>query len=342
MKQGNAREVVVITGASAGLGRATARLFAEQGANLGLIARGEDRLEAVKREVEALGGKAVAVSADVAGAEQVDSAAGKIEEILGPIDIWINNAMTTVFSPLEKISPEDYRRVTEVTYLGQVYGARAALARMRKRDRGTIIHVGSALAYRSIPLQSAYSGAKHAVKGFFEALRCELISEGSRIQVSLVNMPALNTPQFDWCKNHMPKRARPVAPVYQPEVGARALCWVAHHPRRELNVGVSSPLTIWGNRLAPELMDRYLAHTAIDGQQTSEPVDPDAPDNLWESVNGDRGAHGRFPSESHPFSPQFLLARSRNVVGLTGAAVLLGAVTSLGMRKMRERPQGRG
>ncbi|MDW5378749.1 SDR family oxidoreductase [Halomonas sp. HP20-15] len=333
-------EIVVITGASAGLGRATAREFARHGAHLGLIGRDPRRLEAVRSEVEALGARSVVVSADVADARQVEAAAERIEAELGPIDIWINGAMTTVFSPLHEMSAEEFKRVTEVTYLGNVNGTLAALKRMRPRDHGTIVQVGSALAYRPIPLQTAYCGAKHAIKGYTEGLRCELMNEGSHVHVTLVEMPGLNTPQFDWCRSHLPKRARPVAPVYQPEVGARAIYWAAHHRRRQLYVGISSLLTIWGNKLAPGLMDRYLAHNAVSGQQTGEPEDSSRADNLWQPVTGDRGARGRFNNEAHPQSMQLWATTHRREIGLAvGATVLLGVL--LGSRRVRRPLLGR-
>ncbi|MEA3251439.1 MAG: SDR family oxidoreductase [Pseudomonadota bacterium] len=332
------QEIVVITGAGAGLGRATAREFARHGAHLGLIGRDRNRLEAVRSEIEALGARTVVVSADVADARQVEAAAECIEAELGPIDIWINGAMTTVFAPLHAMSAEEFKRVTEVTYLGNVNGTLAALKRMRARDRGTIVQVGSALAYRPIPLQTAYCGAKHAIKGYTEGLRCELLNEGSRVHVTLVEMPGLNTPQFDWCRSHLPKRARPVAPVYQPEVGARAIYWAAHHRRRQLYVGVSSLLTIWGNKLAPGLMDRYLAHNAVDGQQTGEPEDSSRADNLWQPVAGDRGARGRFNAEAHSQSAQLWASTHRREIGFAAGAALLLAGALLGGRKRRRRP----
>ncbi|MDX5376907.1 MAG: SDR family oxidoreductase [Halomonas sp.] len=319
-------EVVVVTGAGAGLGRAVAREFALHGASVGLISRNQRRLEAAKSEVEALGGKAVIVSADMAHADQVEHAAGYIEQQLGPITIWVNGAMTTVFSPFHEMSPEEFKRVNDVTYMGYVHGTMAALKRMRPRNQGTIVQIGSALAYRPIPLQTAYCGAKHAIKGMTEGLRCELMHEGSNVHVTLVEMPALNTPQFDWCKSHLPRRARPVAPVYQPEVGARAVYWAAHQRRRQVYVGVSSLLTIWGNKLAPALMDRFMARTAVSGQQTSETEDPDRPDNLWQSVKGDRGARGRFGRESKSRSEQFWLTRHRDQVGLVAGSLLLAGV----------------
>jgi short-subunit dehydrogenase len=331
----NHHGVVVITGAGAGLGRETAREFARHGAALGLISRSSSRLEAVKSEVEALGGRAVTVSGDVASAEQIERAAERIEAELGPIAIWINNAMTTVFSSLHEMSADEFRRVTEVTYLGYVHGTMAALRRMRARNRGTIVQVGSSLAYRPIPLQTAYCGAKHAIKGMSEGLRCELLNEGSRVHITLVQMPALNTPQFDWCKSHMPNRARPMAPVYQPEVGARAIFWAAYQRRRQVNVGVSSTLTIWGNKIAPALMDRFLARTAVSGQQTSEAQDPGAPDNLWQPVKGDMAARGRFGRESYPRSGQLWLTTHRGQVGLIAGSLLLAGASLCASRLAR-------
>lgn len=321
--------VVVITGASAGLGRATAREFARNGATLGLIARNQERLEAVRSEAEALGVRVATFSADVANAEQVEQAAEHFEAELGPIDIWVNNAMTTVFSPLHELSAEEFRRVTEVTYLGFVHGTMAALKRMRARNRGTIVQVGSALSYRAIPLQSAYCGAKHAIRGFTEALRCELMHEGSQVHITRVEMPGLNTPQFEWCKSHLPRRARPMAPVFQPEVGARAVYWAAHHQRRQLNVGLSTILTIWGNKLLPTLMDRYLAHTAVGGQQCHEAHDPERPDNLYQPVKGDMGARGRFGREAHTHSQLLWLSTHRGKAGLAAAGAVLLAGTLL-------------
>ncbi|MGH8273116.1 MAG: SDR family oxidoreductase [Gammaproteobacteria bacterium] len=308
MKQTKNNEVVVITGAGAGVGRATVREFAKHGAHMGLLSRGEDRLEAARKEVAELGGKALPCSVDVADPEQVENAAEKIEAEFGPIDVWVNVAMTTVFSPFHEITPEEFKRVTEVTYLGNVNGTLAALKRMRSRDRGTIVQVGSALAYRPVPLQSAYCGAKHAIKGYTEALRSELLHAGSGVHVTIVEMPALNTPQFDWCKNNLSKKARPVAPVYQPEIAARAIYWAAHHRRRQLYVGFSTVKAIWGNKFIPGLLDRYLGRTAIGGQQADEAADPNRAYNLWEPVAGDPGAHGRFDDEAQARSFQLWLA----------------------------------
>jgi short-subunit dehydrogenase len=288
-------ETVVITGASAGLGRATAREFARHGARVGLLARGREGLEAASREVEELGGIAMAVPTDVADAAAVEAAAAAIEEKLGPIDIWVNNAMTSVFSPVNKMEPEEFKRVTEVTYLGVVHGTLSALKRMLPRDRGTIVHVGSALAYRSIPLQSAYCAAKHAVLGFFASLRTELMHDKSNVKTVMVQMPALNTPQFGWVKSRLPRKAQPVPPIFQPEVAARAIYYAAHHPgRREYYVGWSTVKAIVGNKLMPSFGDKYLARDGYDSQQHDGPENPDRPNNLWEPVAGDHGAHGSF------------------------------------------------
>ncbi len=297
------REVVVITGASAGVGRATVREFAKRGAWIGLIARGQGGLEGARREVEAAGGKALVLPVDVADAGQVESAAQRVEHELGPIDIWVNNAMTSVFSPIKEMTAEEFKRVTEVTYLGCVYGTLAALKRMLRRDRGTIVHVGSALAYRSIPLQAAYCGAKHALLGFFASLRTELLHDMSNVKTTMVQMPALNTPQFGWVKSRLPHKAQPVPPIFQPEVAARAIYYAAHHPeRREYFVGGSTVKAIFGNKLAPSFADHYLARHGYDSQQHDGPEDPDRPDNLWEPVAGDHGAHGAFDQRAKSFS----------------------------------------
>jgi NADP-dependent 3-hydroxy acid dehydrogenase YdfG len=266
--------VVVITGASAGVGRATARMFAGQGASLALIARGEEALNAAKEEAESFGVRALALPTDVADPHALQAATEEIERELGPIDVWVNNAMTSVFAPVHEITAEEYRRVTEVTYLGVVYGTLSALAGMRERDRGVIVQVGSALAYRGIPLQSAYCAAKHAIQGFTESLRCELMHEASNVRVTMVQMPALNTPQFDVVRTRLPRRPQPVPPIFQPEVAAKAIVTAAEHPaRREWWVGASTALTLIGNALAPGIGDRYLARTGYDSQQTSEPIE---------------------------------------------------------------------
>lgn len=295
-------EIVVITGASAGVGRAAVRAFAREGAHIGLLARGQDGLEAARREVEEKGGKAVVMPTDVADAEQVEQAAAAVEEQLGPIDIWVNNAMASVFSPFKEMKADEFKRVTEVTYLGVVYGTMAALKRMLPRNRGSIVQVGSALAYRGIPLQSAYCGAKHAIQGFTESLRCELIHDGSDIELSMVQLPAMNTPQFGWVKSRLPRKAQPVPPIYQPEVAADAIVWAARHKRRELQVGMTTVTVVLGNKLFPGWGDKYLGKTGYDSQMTDEPEDPNRPDNLWSPVPGDHGAHGTFDeraSDSH-------------------------------------------
>lgn len=251
--------VVVITGASAGVGRATVREFATRGARIGLLARDLDRLEATKQEVEELGGRALVLPTDVADPDQVEAAAAKVEATFGPIDVWVNNAMVSVLSPVKEMTTDEYRRVTDVTYLGYVYGTLSALRRMLPRDRGMIIQVGSALAYRAIPLQSAYCGEKHAIQGFTESLRSELIHDGSKVRVTIVQLPAVNTPQFSWIKSRMPRHPQPVPPIYQPEVIARAIVWAADHDRRELSVGVSTVKAIVGDKFIPGTLDHYLA-----------------------------------------------------------------------------------
>ena len=324
-------EVVVVTGASAGVGRAVVRRFAREGAHLALLARGRDGLEAAQREVDAAGGRAIVVPADVADWDQVESAAARTESELGPIDIWINNAMLSVFSPIKEMKPEEYRRVTEVTYLGYVHGTLAALRRMLPRDRGAIVQVGSALAYRGIPLQSAYCAAKHATQGFVDALHCELLHDGSNVRVSSVHLPAMNTPQFGWVKSRLPNRAQPVPPIFQPEVAADAIFWAAHNNRREVWVGMPTVGTILANRLAPGLLDRYLAATGYSAQQTHEPEDPERPDNLWTPVPGDHGAHGAFGDRAAEWSAQLWASthRGATVAALlaAGAAIAFGALS---------------
>ena len=296
-------EVVVITGASAGVGRSTVREFARHSAWIGLIARGRDGLQAARRDAEAAGGRALVLPTDVADPEQVEDAAAQVENKLGPIDIWVNNAMTSVFSPIKQMTAEEFRRVTEVTYLGYVYGTLAALKRMLPRDRGTIVHVGSALAHRSIPLQAAYCAAKHAVLGFHASLRTELLHDHSHVQTTMVQMPALNTPQFGWVKSRLRRKAQPVPPIYQPEVAARAIYYAAHHPRRrEYYAGWSTVEAVVGNKLAPSLLDHYLARTGYDAQQYDGPEDPHRPHNLWQPVPGDHGAHGNFDDRARSLS----------------------------------------
>jgi NAD(P)-dependent dehydrogenase (short-subunit alcohol dehydrogenase family) len=320
-------QVVVITGASAGVGRATVRRFADEGASVALIARGRERLEAAAREVEAAGGRALALPLDVADADAVEKAADETEEELGPIDVWVNNAMVTVYAPVAQLSPDEFRRVTEVTYLGSVWGTMAALGRMLPRDRGTIVQVGSALAYRGIPLQSAYCGAKHALEGFYDSLRTELMHDGSNVRLTVVQLPALNTPQFSWGRTKMPREPQPVPPIFQPEVAAEAVVWAAQNPRRELYVGWPTVKTIVGNKLVPGLGDRYLARTGYEAQQIEEPVRPDRPDNLFEPVPGDFAAHGPFDDRAKPRSLQLWANLHRRWLG-AGAAGLaaLGAI----------------
>lgn len=319
-------QVVVITGASAGVGRATALAFAERGAHLGLIARGSDGLEATKREIEALGGRALVLPLDVADAGAVEAAAETVERELGPIDIWVNNAMVSVFSPVKETTPEEYRRVTEVTYLGYVHGTLAALKRMLPRDQGTIVQVGSALAYRGIPLQSAYCGAKHAIQGFCDSLRCELLHDGSNVHLTEVHLPAMNTPQFGWVKSRLPGKPQPVPPIFQPEVAARAIVWAASQRQREVWVGWPTVKAIVGNGLAPGIADLYLASTGYEAQQQDALADPDRPHNLWEPVPGDAGAHGEFDDRAKEVSVQSWLSQNRGLLLLTGS--LAGAVTA--------------
>jgi NAD(P)-dependent dehydrogenase (short-subunit alcohol dehydrogenase family) len=300
-------KVVVITGASAGVGRSTARAFAREGAAVGLIARGEERLEAARAEAEGLGVRAVAVQADVGDAAQVDAAAATFERELGPIDVWVNNAMTSVFAPLSETTPEEFARVTNVTYLGSVWGTMTALRHMRPRDRGVIVQVGSALAYRGIPLQAAYCGSKHALQGFVESVRTELLHDGSNVRVTMVQMPALNTPQFGWSRAKLPRLPQPVPPIFQPEVAADAIVWAAHNPGRQLMVGWPTVKAIVGNAVAPWLADRILARKGYELQQTDDPNVTGRPDNLFEPVPGDQGAHGRFDDQSKTRSVQLWL-----------------------------------
>jgi short-subunit dehydrogenase len=298
-------KVVVVTGASAGVGRATVREFARQKAHIGLIARGEERLESARREVEEAGGKALVLPADVADPDEVEKAAERAESELGPIDIWVNDAMTTIFAPFVEITPAEFKRATEVTYLGCVYGTLSALKRMKPRNRGTILQVGSALAYRSIPLQSPYCGAKHAIVGFTDSIRSELIHDHSRVHLTMVHLPAMNTPQFSWCRTRLPLHPQPVPPIFQPEVGARAIVWAAEHNRREVYVGWPTVKAIYGQELLPGYADRYLAENAYEGQETSQPVTAHRSDNLFHPVPGNQySAHGIFDERARPVSIQ--------------------------------------
>lgn len=318
---------VVITGASAGVGRATATAFARSGANVGLLARGSDGLKATRTEVEALGVRALDLPTDVADPEQVEAAATAVEDELGPIEVWVNNAMASVFMPLSEMSPEDFRRVTEVTYLGCVYGTMTALRRMLPRDSGVIVQVGSALAYRGIPLQSAYCGAKHAIQGFNESVRCELLHEKSNVRVTMVQLPALNTPQFHWVKTNFDKHPQPVPPIYQPELAAEAILWASAYRRREVNVGETTSATLLADKIVPGLLDRYLGRTGFDSQQADWPTERNRPDNLWEPVAGDHGARGEFDHQAHEWSPQWWMARHRTSTLLAaGSLVLLAAL----------------
>ncbi|HEY2075902.1 MAG TPA: SDR family oxidoreductase [Streptosporangiaceae bacterium] len=326
-------QTVVITGASAGIARATARLYGQRGARVGLIARGQAGLDGAAADVRDAGGTALPICADVANYGQVDAAASRIEAELGPIDVWINVAFTSVFAPFAEMTADEFRRVTDVSYLGFVHGSMAALARMRPRDYGTIVQVGSALSIRSIPLQSAYCGAKHAINGFTSSLRCELMHEGSHVRVTIVQMPAVNTPQFSWVKSKLPRHPQPVPPIYQPEVGARGVLYAADHPRRrEYWVGASTAATLTANKAVPGILDRYLARTGYSSQQTSEPVAPDRPDNLMQPVDGppgtDHGAHGEFDRRSHARSAQLWFSHNRVLCALAGCGVMAAAVAA--------------
>lgn len=316
-------KVIVITGASAGVGRATAQAFAAPGVRLALLARGQKGLDGVCADVTALGARALGLSVDVGDQQQVDAAASRIEAELGPIDVWINCAMLTVYSPVAQMQGEEYRRVTEVTYLGAVYGTCAALRYMRPRNRGVIVQVGSALSYRAIPLQSAYCAAKFALRGFTDALRVELMADNSDIHLCMVQLSAFNTPQFDWARSRMPMRSQPVAPIFQPEVAARAIRWAAEHRRRELCVGFPALKAIYGNALAPWLADRVLARQGIAGQQSDELQLPQPPDNLFQPVDQDMGSHGRFDAEARSSSLQLWLTMHRGAA-LVGALLLAG------------------
>ena len=323
-------QTVVITGASAGIARATARIYGERGARVGLIARGQAGLDAAAADVESAGGKALALAADVADFAQVDSAATKVEDAFGPIDVWINDAFTSVFAPFAELTAEEFRRVTEVSYLGFVHGTMAALQRMRPRDHGVIVQVGSALGARSIPLQSAYCGAKHAINGFTSSLRCELLHDGSRVKVTVAQMPAVNTPQFSWVRSRLPRDPQPVPPIYQPEVAARGVVYAADHAgRREFWVGGTTAATLLANKIAPALLDRYLARTGYDAQQTEQPAEPGRADNLMRPVDDpagtDHGAHGGFDDRSHPRSVQLWVSHHPAVSAVAACGAVAGA-----------------
>ncbi|MDT0261246.1 SDR family oxidoreductase [Jatrophihabitans lederbergiae] len=318
--------IIVVTGSSGGIGRASAVAFGARGDTVVLVARGEKGLAGAAAQVERAGGTAHVIAADVADSDEVFAVAERVETEIGPIDVWVNVAFTSVFAPFDQIKPEEYRRVTEVSYLGYIYGTMAALKYMKPRDRGTIVQVGSALAYRGIPLQSAYCGAKHAIQGFNEALRCELLHDKSNIHVTMVQMPAVNTPQFSWVLSRLPHHAQPVPPIYQPEFAARGVLFAADHPkRREYWVGTSTMGTLAANAVVPGLLDRYLAKTGFKSQQTQQRHDPDAPVNLWDPADGedghDFGAHGIFDTKSHEHDTQLWASHHHGLLGLIAAGV---------------------
>jgi NAD(P)-dependent dehydrogenase (short-subunit alcohol dehydrogenase family) len=321
--ENNRSPVVVVTGASAGIGRAIAREFASHGWRVALVARGRDGLEGARAEIERLGSQAMVLPTDVADEAQVEAAAAQVEAAWGPIDVWVNDAMATIFAPALEIAPADFRRSTEVTYLGAVWGTLAALRRMKPRDRGAIVQVGSALAYRSIPLQAPYCGAKAALRGFTDSLRCELAHDRSRVHITMVQLSAFNTPQFEWGRTTMHKRPRPMGKIFQPEIAARAVYYAATHRRREVWVGWPAVQAILGTKVIPGFLDRMLGRTAVDGQHTNEPLPPGRKDNLWEPVPGDHGAHGRFDALAHDHSSQAWLTTHR---GATLGFAALGAM----------------
>ena len=327
MTSNDGRRVVVVTGASGGIGRACARAFAALGDAVALLARGADGLAGAEDDVRAAGGRALPIDVDMADSDAVDAAADRITAELGPVDVWVNAAFSSVFAPFTEVKAEEFQRATEVTYLGYVNGTRAALRHMLPRDRGSIVQVGSALAYRGIPLQTAYCGAKHAIQGFTESLRCELLHERRQVRVTVVQMPAVNTPQFNWVLSRLRRHPQPVPPIYQPEVAARAVVYAAAHPRRrEYWVGGSTVATVLANKVAPGLLDHYLARTGYSSQQTGEPA-AELPPNLWQPADDrpgtDQGAHGSFDRRSHARSPQLWASQHRRLIG-----VLLGGTAA--------------
>ncbi|HUN77572.1 MAG TPA: SDR family oxidoreductase [Solirubrobacteraceae bacterium] len=330
---GKRDEVVVITGASGGVGRAAARRFAQDGAKIALLARGRKGLEAAAREVEEAGGQALTLPLDVSRHDQVEAAAASVEDAFGEIDVWVNDAMVTVYAEFLDIEPDEFARATEVTYLGMVWGTRAALQRMLPRDRGSIVQVCSAMSYRGIPLQSPYCGAKHACKGFTESVLTELRHKRSKVRVSMIQLPGLNTTQFTWGRTKLPKQTMPVPPIYQPEIAADAIHYAAHHRRRQVYVGIPTVANILGERTAPWLLDWMLAKTGYKNQMTSHDLDPEGHDNLFEPVDEDRGAHGPFDGQAHAHSSQYALAKHRGLA-LAGAAAAAGGGAALARRKL--------
>lgn len=333
MSRGSPRRVVVVTGASAGVGRATAIEFARHGWRVALLARGGDGLEGARHDVERAGSEALVIPTDVADHAQVEAAADQVEREWGAIDAWVNNAMATIFAEFLEVDPDDYRRATEVTYLGTVWGTRAALSRMKPRDRGTIVQVGSALAYRSIPLQAPYCGAKAAIRGFTDSIRSELLHAGSRVHLTMVQLAAFNTPQFEWGRTTLGCRPRPMGKIFQPEVAARGIHYAATHRRREMVVGAPALTAIFGGgMLARGYADRKLARDAVDGQHTDEPLPPGRQDNLYRPVPGDHGAHGRFDAEAVPRSTQLWLSTHRRGLALAVLGVAGGVLAALRRR----------
>lgn len=333
MKRDLNGKVAVVTGASAGVGRAVVRALAARGADVALIARGRAGLEAARGEVEARGRRALVLPLDVADAAAVERAAEEVEQKLGAIAIWVNDAMVSVFAPITETTPEEFRRVTEVTYLGCVHGTLAALKRMRPRNEGVIVQVGSALAYRSIPLQAAYCAAKHAVRGFTESLRTELLHDKSNVHVTSVHLPAINTPQFDWSRAKLSKQPQPVPPIFQPELAADAIVFAARHRRREIWLAWPVVKAIIGEDVVPAYADRYLAEHGYESQQTDEPIRPERRDNFYEPLPGDHGAHGRFDDRARSFSLEYWLSKHRSAL-LVGAGLVLGAAA---LRRAYER-----
>ncbi len=332
-------ETVVVTGGTAGVGRATVREFAKNGANVAILARGEDRLDTAKREVEEAGGKAIAISVDVSDAKAVEDAADKIERELGEIDVWVNNAFAGIFSRFLDITPEEYQRVTDVTYIGQVNGTRAAMKRMVPRNRGSIVLVGSALAYRGIPLQSAYCGAKHAIQGFQDSIRSELLHDAPGVHITMVQLPGVNTPQFDWIRAKVKGKPKPIGAIFQPEVAARAIYFAAHTDRKEVEVGYPTVKAVWGDKIASAYLDEVLADVGFKGQQSKEPVSPDRQDNLFEPVPGDFAAHGRFDKEAREDSPELWASMHKKQIGLAALGAV-AAATAAGVGFMLSGRQG--